>query len=127
MSQVMGIYVKFTMTTHQIWSCDVTLASNSEHFYFLSNSVLIFGNFFFQIWGKLAQEQKSYRQKTKLGAKNTPLPSAYRVKVNCKFQNKSGLYFGYFDFFSESVSKLEFKKSLIQVYIIPNFKSIGSF
>ena len=38
----MGIYVKFTKTTHQIWSCHVTLASNSENFYFFPNSVLNF-------------------------------------------------------------------------------------
>ena len=42
MSNVMGIYVKFTKTTHQIWSCHVTLASNSENFYFSLNSVLNF-------------------------------------------------------------------------------------
>ena len=42
MSNVMGIYVKFTTTTHQIRSCHVTLASNSENFYFLPNSILKF-------------------------------------------------------------------------------------
>ena len=42
MSKVMGIYVKFTMTTHQIWSCHVTLASNSEIFIFLPNSIVNF-------------------------------------------------------------------------------------
>ena len=36
--------------------------------------------------------------------------------MNCKFQNKSGLYLDYFDLFSELVSKLEFKK-------IPNLGS----
>ena len=43
MSKVMGIYAKFTKTAHQIWSCHVTLASNSENFYFLPDSVLILG------------------------------------------------------------------------------------
>ena len=38
----MGIYVKFTKTTQQIWSCHVTLASNSENYYFLANSILNF-------------------------------------------------------------------------------------
>ena len=38
----MGIYVKFTKTTHQIWPCHVTLASNSENFYFSPNSILNF-------------------------------------------------------------------------------------
>ena len=41
-SKVKGIYVKFTKTTHQIWSCHVTLASNSEKFYHSPNSVLNF-------------------------------------------------------------------------------------
>ena len=75
----MGIYIKFTKTTHQIWSCHVILASNSEHFYFSLNSVLNFRKSY-QIWGKLAQEQKSYRQKTNWGWKTSPSPSsAYRV------------------------------------------------
>ena len=69
----MGIYVKFTKTTHQIWSCHLPLASNSENFYFSPNSVLNFSKSY-QIWGKLAQEQKSYRQKNKLGVENTPPP-----------------------------------------------------
>ena len=78
MSKVMGIYVKFTKTTHQIWPYHVTLASNSENFYFSPNSVLNFRKHY-QIWGKLAQEQKRYRQKNKLGVENTPPPSSYRV------------------------------------------------
>ena len=68
----MGIYVKFTKTTHQIWSCHVTLASNSENFYFSADSVLNFGKSY-QIWGKLAQEQKGYRQKNNLGGGKHPL------------------------------------------------------
>ena len=42
MSKVMGVYVKFTKTTHKIWSCHVTVVSNSQKFYFSPNSVLIF-------------------------------------------------------------------------------------
>ena len=38
----MDIYVKFSKTTHQIWSCHVTLASNSENIYFSFNSMLNF-------------------------------------------------------------------------------------
>ena len=65
MSKFVGIYVKFTKAPHQIWSCHVTLASNSEHFYFSPNSVLNFRKSC-QIWRKLAQEQNySYRQKKK--------------------------------------------------------------
>ena len=72
MSQVMGIYVKFTKTTHQIWSCHVTLASNSEHFYFSPNSILDFRKSY-QLWGKLAQEQKVTGKKQIRGGKH-PLP-----------------------------------------------------
>ena len=71
----MGVYVKFTKTTEQIWSCHVTLASNSENFYFSPNFILNFRKSY-QIWGKLALEQKSYRQK-QIGRWKTP---AYRVK-----------------------------------------------
>ena len=67
----MGIYVKFTKSTHQIWSCHVTLAPNSENFYFSPTSILNFRKSY-QIWGKLAQEQKSYRQETNWGIENTP-------------------------------------------------------
>ena len=69
MSKVMGIYVKFTITTHQIWSCHVTLPSNSENFYFSPNFILNFS----QIWGKLAQEQKSYRKRQIGGGKHPPV------------------------------------------------------
>ena len=77
MSRVTGIYVKFTITTHQIWSCYATLASNSENFYFSPNSVSNFRNSY-HIWGKLAREQKCYRQKTNWVWKTHP--PAYRVK-----------------------------------------------
>ena len=71
MSKVMGIYVKFTKTTHKLWSCHVTLASNSENLYFWLNSVLNFRKSY-QICEKLAQEQKSYSQKTNWGGKHPP-------------------------------------------------------
>ena len=80
MPKVMGNYVNFTKTTHQIWSCHVTLASNFENFYFLPSSVLNFRKSY-QIWGKLAQEQKSSKQKTNWGVETPPPPSAYRVKI----------------------------------------------
>ena len=50
----------------------MTLAKNSENVYFLSNSVLSFRKSY-QIWGKLAQEQKSYRQKINWGWKTPPV------------------------------------------------------
>ena len=68
----MGIYVKFIKTTHQIWSCHVTLASNSKNLYFSLDFVLNFWKSY-QIWGKLAKEQKkSYRQKTNWGGGKHP-------------------------------------------------------
>ena len=72
MLKVMGIYVKFTITTHQIWSCHVTLASNSENFYFLSDSVLNFrqGTKFGRNW----LNKKDVTGKNKLGVENTPPP-----------------------------------------------------
>ena len=73
MSKVICIYVKFTITTHQIWSCHVTLTSNSEKFYFLPNSILNFRKSY-QIWWQLAQEQERYRQKTNWGEKHLPRP-----------------------------------------------------
>ena len=75
----MGIYVKFTMTTHQIWSRLVILASNSENCYFLPNSILNVRRSY-QIWGKVAEEQKVTGKK-QIGGWKTPRPSAYRVKT----------------------------------------------
>ena len=78
MSKITGIYVKFAKTTHQIWSCHVTLASNSENFYFSPNSVLNFRRSY-QIWGKLAHEQKVTDKKQIRGGP----PRAYRVNLIC--------------------------------------------
>ena len=57
----MGIYVKFTKTTHQIWSCHVTLPSNSENFYFR----LIL----YQILGKVTKSEGNWLKNKKLQAK----------------------------------------------------------
>ena len=70
MSNVMGIYVKFTITTHQIWSCHVTLASNSENFHFLPYSILNFRKSY-QIWGNWLKN-KTLRAKNKLGGGKHP-------------------------------------------------------
>ena len=72
MLKVMGIYVKFTKMTHQIWSCHVTLASNSENSYFSPDFVLNVKKSY-QIWGKLAQEQKVTGKKQIGGGKHLPL------------------------------------------------------
>ena len=84
----MGIYVKFTKTTHQIWSCHVTLASNSENFYFSPNSVLIFRKSY-QIWGKLAQEQKKLQAKNELEDGKHPLIGLNRSFTNISSYQKS--------------------------------------
>ena len=71
MSKVMGIYVKFTKTTHQIWSSHVTLASNSEDFYFLPNSILNFRKV--PILGDIGSRTKKFQAKNKLdGGKHSP-------------------------------------------------------
>ena len=75
----MGIYVKFIKTTHQIWSCHVTLASNSKNFYLLANSILN-SRKSYQIWGKLAQEQNVTCKKQIGGGGWKRPPSAYRKK-----------------------------------------------
>ena len=80
----MGIYVKFTKTNHKIWSCHVTLASNSENLYFSPNSVLNFRTSY-QIWGKLAQKQKSYRQKTNWGGGGGKQPQSLESSVFSKY------------------------------------------
>ena len=68
----MGIYVKLyhDHSPNMVMSRDPT---NFENFYFSPNSILNFRKCY-QIWEKLAREQKRYRQKTKLGMENTPPP-----------------------------------------------------
>ena len=80
MSKVMGIYVKFTKTTRQIWSCHVTVASDSEKFYFSSNSVLNFRKVtkFGENWLK---NKIVTAKKTKWGWKTSPPPSACWVNL----------------------------------------------
>ena len=67
----MGIYVKFTTTTHQIWSCHVNLASNSEKFYFFPNSILNFRKSY-QILGEIGSRTKTLQAKTNWGGKHPP-------------------------------------------------------
>ena len=78
----MGIFVKFTKATHQIWSCHVTMASNSENFYFLPNSVLNFWGKLPNLW-KIGSRTKTLQAKKRIGGGKHP-PSAYRV--NCTFE-----------------------------------------
>ena len=68
----MDIFVKFTKSTHQIWSRHVILASNSEKFYFSPNSIFNYRKSY-QLRDKLAQEQK-IQAKKQLGMETPPLP-----------------------------------------------------
>ena len=70
----------FTMTTHQIWSCHVTLAANFETFYFSPYFVLTFRKSD-QIWRNWLKNKKVTGKNKPRGGKHSPSPSAYRVKV----------------------------------------------
>ena len=69
----------FTMTTHQIWSCHVTLAANSENFYFWPTSILNLGKLL--NLGKIGLIAKTLRTKTKRGVENTS-PSQWLKSVD---------------------------------------------
>ena len=81
MSKVMGIYAKFTKTTHLIWACHVTLASYSENFYLSPNFVLNFRKSC-QIWGKLATNKKFTGKKRNGGWKGLTM-IIYIVDIIC--------------------------------------------
>ena len=68
----MGTYVKFTKAIHQIWSCHVTLASNSENCYFSPNSVLNLGKV--TKFGGNWLKNKKLQAKKELGMEDTPPP-----------------------------------------------------
>ena len=52
----------FTMTSHQIWSCHVTLAANFENFYVLPDSVLNSGKV--TTFGEIGSRTKKLQAKT---------------------------------------------------------------
>ena len=66
----MGIYVKFTKTTHQIWSYHVTLASNSGNFIFCLILYYILGKVT-NFWGNWFKNKK-ITGKNKLGDRKDP-------------------------------------------------------
>ena len=68
------------MTTHQIWSCHVTLAANFENFYFSPNFILNFRKVtkFGENW--LKNKKVTAKSKTR-GGKHPPPCSAYKVKL----------------------------------------------
>ena len=66
------------MTTHQIWSCHVILATNFEYFYFSPNSILNFRKA--TKFGGIGSITKKLQQKNKTRGGKHPPPSACRVK-----------------------------------------------
>ena len=68
----------FTMVTHQIWSCHVTLAAKLQKIYF---SLILY-----YILGKVTKLGGNWLKNKKVTGKKQNLgwnpPSAYRVKVN---------------------------------------------
>ena len=74
----MSIYVKFTRTTHKIWSCHVTLASSSKKFYFSPNSISNFREVtkFGENWLK----NTKVTGKKQIGGWKRP-PTAYKVNM----------------------------------------------
>ena len=95
----MGIYVKFTKTTHQIWSCHVTLASNSENFNFclILHQILGKGTKFGGNWLK----NKKVTGKKQIGRRKTPPPSLVLTEV---FQEFCGRYQDLIEKYQRSVS-----------------------
>ena len=77
-SKVLGIFVKFNITTNEIWSCHVTLASNSENFYLSPNSILNFKKV--TKFGGNWLKNKNVTGKKQIRGGKHPVPSAYRVK-----------------------------------------------
>ena len=63
----MGIYVKFTKTTHQIWSCHVTPTADSGNFYFLPKSILNFRKSY-----QIGSRTKKLQAKNQLGGGKNP-------------------------------------------------------
>ena len=81
MSNIMGIYVKFTKTTHQVWSCQVFLTSDSEKFYFSPDSVLNFRKSY--QFGVNWLKNKKLQAKTIWGWKTPPPPVLIGLRL-CK-------------------------------------------
>ena len=79
MSKVIGIYVKFYYDRSPNMVMTRDPGCKIRKFYCSPNSILNFRKRY-QIWGKLAQEQKSYRQEAKLRVENTPPPMLIMVK-----------------------------------------------
>ena len=68
----------FAMTTHQIWSCHVTLATNFKKIYFFPNSVLNFRKVT-KFGGNWLKNKKVTDKKQNSGWK-TPLLQCWKVR-----------------------------------------------
>ena len=92
------IFIEFESLCQKLWDLRQIYPNHSpnigmsrdpglkfQKFLFLPNSVLNFRKSY-QIWGKLIQEQKRYRQKTNWGVENIPPPSA-KVKYSLSARN----------------------------------------
>ena len=79
----MGIYVKFyhDHSPNMVMSRDP--GYKFRNFYFSPNSILNFRKSY-HIWEKLAQEQESFRQQTKLEVENTPPPPPPPPASTCR-------------------------------------------
>ena len=78
----------FTVTTHQIWSCHITLATNFENPYFLPNSILNFRNNY-EIGGNWLKN-KTVTGKNKTGGGTPVLIGLNYVSVNSKPDHPPG-------------------------------------
>ena len=72
----MGIYVKFTMTDHQIWLCHIKIGLKFKKNDFSPNSILNFRKGY-KMWGNWLKNKKVTGKKTNWGWKT---PIAHRVK-----------------------------------------------
>ena len=71
-SNVMGIYVNFTKTIHQIWSCHVTLAWEFETFIRFLILYEVLGKL--PNLGEIGPRTKMLQTKANWGLENTPSP-----------------------------------------------------
>ena len=76
----MSILAFFTMPALQIWSCHVTQEANFEKILLFPNSAFNIRKSY-KISSRKVLYFKSYQPKTSRGVENTPLPSAFRVKI----------------------------------------------
>ena len=84
----MGIYVTFYHDHSPIMVMSPDPGYKFRKFYFSPNYILNFRESY-QIWGKLAQEQKCYRQKNKTQGGRHPIPSVLKGLNNISQYNSA--------------------------------------